>query len=145
MNVPRRTSVPRRALTLVEVLAVVVILSILATAVAVGVGASLGEAKGRIAITQIGRLKAALDTWKLSKNTYPGSGQLRLLSEDPNTSWYLEPAQLKDPWGRDFIYLAPGPDGLPYELQSYGADGVAGGSGEDADISSARLGAEAGK
>jgi general secretion pathway protein G len=40
-----------------------------------------------------------------------------------------------DPWGNPYVYIAPGdvnPSG--YDLFSYGADGRAGGEGEDADI-----------
>ncbi|MCB9742761.1 MAG: type II secretion system protein GspG [Alphaproteobacteria bacterium] len=39
-----------------------------------------------------------------------------------------------DSWGRPFIYLSPGPEGLPYGLISLGEDGLAGGEGMDADI-----------
>ena len=42
-----------------------------------------------------------------------------------------------DPWGSAFVYRRPGPAGLAFEVVSYGADGTPGGSGRDADISSA--------
>jgi len=42
-----------------------------------------------------------------------------------------------DAWGRPFIYLVPGRQGQPYEIISYGADGIPGGQGKDADLSSA--------
>jgi general secretion pathway protein G len=32
------------------------------------------------------------------------------------------------------VYLVPGPDGLPYDLLTYGADGEPGGTGENADL-----------
>ncbi|MCB9742762.1 MAG: type II secretion system protein GspG [Alphaproteobacteria bacterium] len=44
-----------------------------------------------------------------------------------------------DSWGRPFIYLSPGPEGLPYGLISLGEDGLAGGEGMDADIYSWEL------
>ncbi|MDH3383454.1 MAG: type II secretion system protein GspG, partial [Deltaproteobacteria bacterium] len=41
----------------------------------------------------------------------------------------------KDPWGNVYVYVSPGTQG-DYDISSYGADGVAGGEGEDADINS---------
>ena len=38
------------------------------------------------------------------------------------------------PWGRPYVYRAPGQKG-EFDLLSYGRDGKAGGTGEDADIS----------
>lgn len=40
-----------------------------------------------------------------------------------------------DPWGRDYVYRSPGRIN-DFELLTYGADGVEGGEGEDADINS---------
>ena len=40
----------------------------------------------------------------------------------------------RDGWGNQYLYISPGPDGLPYDLISFGADGKVGGSGENADI-----------
>jgi len=39
----------------------------------------------------------------------------------------------KDPWGQDYQYLSPGVHGA-FDILSFGADGVAGGSGADADL-----------
>lgn len=44
-----------------------------------------------------------------------------------------------DPWGHPYVYGAPGPPGVRYEIVSFGKDGVPGGTGLDADISSVRL------
>ncbi|MFW5752796.1 MAG: type II secretion system major pseudopilin GspG [Planctomycetota bacterium] len=127
----------RAGMTLVEVLAVVVILGLIATTVTVAVSGSMGEAKHQIAISQIARLERRLDTYKLKKHRYPTSGEgLAVLTADPKAPWYVEPAQLNDPWGRPYAYVVPGPDGHYYEIVSYGADGMAGGTGEDADLSS---------
>ena len=59
---------------------------------------------------------------------------------DPPNNWrspYLRKPVPNDPWGRPYVYLAPGeanPTG--YDLISYGADGQPGGTGEDTDITS---------
>jgi general secretion pathway protein G len=39
----------------------------------------------------------------------------------------------KDPWGKPYLYLSPGVRG-EVDVFSYGADGLPGGSGADADI-----------
>lgn len=40
----------------------------------------------------------------------------------------------KDFWHHDFVYVPPGPNGEPFDLISYGSDGVPGGVGNAADI-----------
>jgi len=135
----------RLGLTLVEILAVVIILAMIATVVAVSVGGSVGEAKHQIARTQIGVLKRQVETWRLKHHRYPTVGEgLRVLTEPANSAWYVEPAQIRDPWGNQFQYLEPGPGDLPFEIKTYGADGSEGGEGENADISSASLGRDEG-
>ena len=47
--------------------------------------------------------------------------------------------ELVDPWGNPYEYSVPGPEGLPYLVVCYGADGREGGTGENADITSADL------
>jgi general secretion pathway protein G len=39
-----------------------------------------------------------------------------------------------DSWGREFLYVSPGPDGAPYDLISLGSDGQEGGTGNAEDI-----------
>ena len=41
-----------------------------------------------------------------------------------------------DAVSEDYVYMVPGPDGEPFEIISYGADGEPDGEGENADISS---------
>ncbi|MBK7406248.1 MAG: type II secretion system protein GspG [Phycisphaerales bacterium] len=65
---------------------------------------------------------------------------LRVLAEAaPTSAYYLAADSLLDPWERAYVYIAPGPEGHPYEVVSYGADGQPGGEGENADLSSVRL------
>ena len=50
---------------------------------------------------------------------------------------YLEnPKAIEDAWGREFLYVTPGPGDPPrsYDLWSLGADGAEGGEGPDADL-----------
>ena len=41
-----------------------------------------------------------------------------------------------DPWGNPYVYESPGANGEDFSITSYGADGAAGGSAENADITS---------
>ena len=48
---------------------------------------------------------------------------------------YLAKAVPPDPWGRAYLYRAPGQHG-EYDLQSLGRDGAPGGDGDKADLNS---------
>jgi len=127
-------------MTLVEILAVVVILGLLAVTLTVGIAGKMGKAKSEIAKTQIGQIVAQVQTYQLDKHTLPsaseGLARLTTPAADPNTAYYLESNKLMDPWGNPYLYVVPGPTGHPFEVLSYGADGQPGGSGDAADISS---------
>ena len=132
----------RTGMTLVEIVAVVVILGLLATTLTVGFSGSFGKAKSELARTGIGQVTQKLELYKIEKDAWPSLDVgLRALSEGfatPSDSFYLEPDQLLDPWGKPYYLVTPGPDQRPYEVVSYGADAQPGGEGESADISSAR-------
>lgn len=131
---------PRMAMTLIEVLAVVVILSLLAVTLTVGLSGKLGKAKREICKTQIAEVVAHIQAYQLTKHSLPPVAQgLQQLSTDPTSAYYLNTDKLKDPWGNPLRYLAPGPNGTPFEVTSLGSDGQPGGQGEAADISSAAL------
>lgn len=130
-------------MTLVEILAVVVILGLLASILVVSFAGSFGKAKRELAKTGIGEIAKRIELYRLDKGVWPASDVgLVALSEGhatPADSYYLDPGQLVDPWKRPYFFLIPGPGQLPYEIVSYGADGGPGGEGEDADITSANL------
>lgn len=138
---PKSKSKARSGMTLIEILAVVVILALLAATLVGGLSGRLGHARHEVARTQIGQIVNALEAFNLVKQRFPNSSEgLQILSGDPSTAFYLEESKLKDPWGRPFQYLVPGPGKNPFEVLTLGADGQQGGTGEDADISSTNLG-----
>jgi general secretion pathway protein G len=133
----------RRAMTLVEILAVVVILGLVAGTLLVGFSGSFGKAKHELAKTGIGLVVTQLEKYRLEHSAWPTNDQgLALITDGqakPADPYYLNTGQLLDPWNRPYLYVLPGPDGHPYEVLTYGADGQPGGEAEDADISSVNL------
>ena len=86
--------------------------------------------------TQISNFETALEQYRLRNRQYPTTGQglQALISPHQFLGSTTVP---KDPWGNEYVYRQPGPNGLAYEIISYGADGQPGGTGLDADVSSA--------
>lgn len=133
----------RRGFTLIEVLVVIIVIAILATLVGPSLFRNVGDARVATARTQIETFGTALDAYRLDNGAYPSTEQgLAALWERPSinppANWkapYLRKSVPKDPWGRDYIYVAPGRvNPSSYDLVSYGADGRPGGSGDDADV-----------
>ncbi|TVQ55021.1 MAG: type II secretion system protein GspG [Phycisphaerales bacterium] len=140
-----RKPAARRGLTLVEILAVVIILGLLAATLVVGFSGSFGKARHEIARSNIGIIVSKLETYRMHHGNWPSNDVgLKALSDgyaNPSAAYYLGPGSLIDPWGNPYLYVTPGPDGHPYEVLSYGADGQPGGTPgtEDEPISSVNL------
>lgn len=131
--------------TFVETLIVISIVLILTSTVGFMAFRYVGKAKIVAARTQIENLSMALDTYFMDNQLYPIEEQgLVSLWEKPilepvPKNWdgpYLKKNLTKDPWGNDYEYVVPGPNGLPYGISSLGADGNPGGEGDDRDINS---------
>lgn len=133
----------RRGMTLVEILAVVVILGLLAGTLLMGFSGTFGKAKHELAKTAIGQIVSKIELYRIDQDSWPGNDLgLAALSDGhatPTSSYYLSPDKLKDPWGHPFLYVEPGPEGHPYEVICYGADGLSGGENENGDLSSVNL------
>ena len=131
MTRPRIARAAARGMTLIEILVVITILGLIAAAVAVNVVGQLGEAKVKQAKTDLHTLENCLDLFKIDKGRYPTTEEgLQAVV----AAGKCKP-RLKDPWGRDYVYLSPGqlhPES--FDLKSYGADGQPGGEGENADV-----------
>lgn len=127
--------------TLLELLVVIVIIGLLAGLVAPRYFDQVGKSNTKIAKAQIDALDKALDQYRLDVGAYPSTEQgLAALNARPQNleRWagpYLKKTVPNDPWGRPYVYKAPGEHG-DYDLQSYGADGQPGGDGEAADVTS---------
>jgi general secretion pathway protein G len=127
--------------TLIELLVVMVIIGLLAALVTPRFIRQEEKAKVKAARAQVELLGAALDTFRLDVGRYPTTQEgLEALRDRPSglERWdgpYLKKEIPRDPWGNSYVYRSPG-EREPYELQSYGADGVAGGNGDSGDIKS---------
>jgi general secretion pathway protein G len=129
-----------RGFTLLELLVVVAIIGLLAGFVAPRYFSQIGKSEVNTARAQIDALEKALDQYRLDTGRYPSSELgLKALVDRPASEpkWngpYLKKTAPLDPWGKAYLYKAPGQKG-DFDLVSYGKDGQPGGSGEDADIS----------
>jgi len=144
MNKLRNAS---RGFTLIEIMVVIVIIGVLAALIVPKIMGRPDEARIIAAKQDIGSILQALKLYKLDNMRYPTTEQgLQALVKKPTTApvpgnWkgngYLErlPA---DPWHNPYQYLQPGLHG-EVDIMSFGADGAAGGEGNDADIGSWEL------
>lgn len=136
-NIPERKK--QSGFTLLELLVVLVILGMLVGYVAPKYFAQLGKSEVKTARAQINSLEKALDQYRLDVGRYPtGEQGLAALNVRPaaEAKWagpYLQKAVPNDPWGRPYLYKAPGEHG-EYDLSSLGKDGQPGGDEESLDI-----------
>lgn len=128
-----------RGFTLLELLVVMVIIGLLAGYVGPRYFAQVGKSEVKTTRAQIQAFGKALDTYRLDLGRYPTTEQgLDALFTRPENEakWqgpYLQKAVPLDPWGNKYVYRSPGEHG-DYDLYSFGRDGKAGGSDEDAEI-----------
>jgi len=140
----RRPSTQRqRGFSLLELLAVLVILGILAGVFAPKFLGQAESAKRKAAKLEIDQIGQSLDLYKLEMGKYPTSQEgLAALVTAPSgtTNWngpYLKKTTVpKDPWGNEYKYTSPGDQNRPYDIVSLGGDGKEGGDGDGKDITS---------
>lgn len=125
--------------TLMELLVVMLIVGLLAALVGPSLYQKINPAKRSITKAQIKDFTKALDAFFVDVGRYPnGREGLDALFYQPDgvSGWYgpyIKKEVPPDPWGNPYEYHVPGSHG-PYELISYGADGLEGGDGENRDI-----------
>jgi general secretion pathway protein G len=130
--------------SLIEIMVVIVIIGLMVGVVGPALFGNIGKAQQERIINDFASMKTALQTYKLDNYVLPTSEQgLAALVSKPDSDpvprkWreggYLEKMP-KDPWDREYIYLSPADNGKPFDIISYGADGLQGGEGDSADVS----------
>jgi len=117
-----------RGMTLIEIMVVLVILGLIASAVVIAVFPQLQKARVDRTALDIGNIDSALKLYNARKGKFPDTAtglkalvDMEILDKMP-----------KDAWGNDYVYTLE--NGRPV-VTSYGADGTPGGDGPNADIS----------
>ena len=133
----------RQGFTLIELMAVVVIIGLLAAFVAPKIFKGLGQAKHDIAKSKMAKIEGALAEFHFHCGRLPNDSEgleaLIIMPDELDGKWagrYCKPSDLLDPWGNEYLYAeGSGEIGdIEYELMSYGADGAEGGEGVNEDI-----------
>lgn len=135
----RRIAKYRRGFSLTELLVVIVIIGLLATAVVAGTRGYLASSRKGTAKMEIARIVDALEAYNGVQGGYPNPNnglQPLMESTDDFPGGYLKGGDLNDPWQQPYEYIVPGTDGEPFDVISSGPDEVA---GTDDDIVSYNL------
>lgn len=136
----------KSAFSLVEVLVALVIIAIMGSVVALNLSGTTDEAKIQSTRAEIDTLATAITLFQAQQGFLPTQQQgLQVLVQAPTREplaprypqgGYLQSTTVPlDAWNNPYIYLIPGREGQPYEIISYGADGIEGGTGPNADLS----------
>ena len=133
----------KKGFTLIELMAVLVILGILATIVVVNVAPIFQRANLEKIKADIAQTGKALEIYKFNELSYPSTSEgldalITAHSGLKNPFLFPEDGYISslplDPWGREYIYEYPPRKSKKFDLYTLGADGMEGGSGEDTDI-----------
>jgi len=133
-----RSAVSRKAgFTLIEIMAVVVIMGMLMATLAVGISGQIDKARVSTTKTKIVRIEQALEFYQMDNARFPTADQgLEALATKSSTppvpraftpGGYIKFDGLEDPWGQRFQYRIPGSNNPhSFDLWSLGPDGVEG-------------------
>ena len=132
----------RKGLTMVEIMAVMIIIGLLATLVATRVAGRIDEARVGTTKANLRALHNAVNQFRMDTGRWPSEelGLMELIEQPTDVrNWpeggYLETTELpKDGWGNEFIYERYPESGRPFVIKSYGADGQPGGEDLNAEL-----------
>ena len=132
-----RTLRPRqsRGFTLLEMLAVIVLIGIIGAIVVTQVGKIVDKGKYGAGKAQVVTLGQKVENYALDNGAPPHDLADLVAKPADAQNWqgpYAKESDLKDPWGHPFGYRYPGEHGS-FDLVFYGQDGKAGGDGYSAD------------
>ena len=133
--------------TLVELMAVLLIIALIAGLAAKSFMGSTEKAKVVTTKATLSTLHGAVNMFKMDTGHYPDEeiGLVELIEEPMDLEdWapggYLEQTNIpRDAWKNEFVYIRNPESGKPFVIISYGADGQEGGEGYDRDIESTNL------
>ena len=127
----------RRAFSLVELMAVLVILGMLSGLVAYKVRSYLLYGKQNAARVEIAKIREATEAFCAAYDHYPSNEEgIEILTKPgPKFVEGLLNKVPRDPWGNPYQYNNPGKN-TAFDVICYGADGREGGEGPNQDITS---------
>jgi len=142
MEKKKRKRTVRYGFTMLELMAVLIIIGLLATLVVTKVASKIDQARVTTTMANLKILHSAVNQFKMDTSRFPAEEEgLMALIEQPSdvSNWepggYLETTQIpKDGWGNDFIYELYPESGKPFVIKSLGADGEEGGEGYNTDL-----------
>ncbi len=115
----RASALSQRGMTLIEIMVVIAILGILATALGVAVTGYLKRSKIKTAQLQLNQIANAVTAYYADEGDYPSSLDELTKGAAP----YLKEKNLKDPWKTEIIYRYPAQRGNgDFDLCSAGPD-----------------------
>ena len=132
----------RCGFTMVELMAMLIIIGLLATLVVTKVATKIDQARITTTKANLKVLHSAVNQFKMDTGRFPAEEEgLMALVEQPSDviryepGGYLETTEIpKDGWGNELIYELSPESGKPFVIKSFGADGEEGGEGNDADL-----------
>jgi general secretion pathway protein G len=138
----KRTRKIRYGFTMVELMAMLIIIGLLATLVVTKVASQIDRARVTTTKANLKSLHSAVNQFKMDTGRFPAEEEgLMALIEQPSDvmnyelGGYLETTEIpKDAWGQDFIYELFPESGKPFVIKSLGADNEEGGEDYDADL-----------
>lgn len=136
MNRPHRLPASVSGMTLIEILAVIVLIGIVMAVVAQQVFQRVETGKFNAAKAQLQSLGMKIEAYALDNGRPPQRLEDLVQRPADARNWngpYARESDLRDPWGNAFVYRVPGERG-PFDLISYGADGRPGGEGNARDL-----------
>lgn len=132
----------RCGFTMIELMAMLIIIGLLATLVVTKVATKIDQARVTTTKANLKILHNAVNQFKMDTGRFPTEEEgLMALVEQPSDvtryepGGYLETTEIpKDGWGYDFIYELSPETGKSFVIKSLGADGEEGGEDNDADL-----------
>lgn len=138
----RRKRQTRKGFTMVELMAMLIIIGLLATLVVTKVASQIDRARVTTTKANLKKLHGSVNQFRMDTSRFPTEEEgLSVLVEEPSDvtgyepGGYLETTEIpKDAWGEEFIYERFPESGKAFVIISYGADREEEGEDYDADL-----------
>lgn len=125
----------QQGFSLIEMLAVIVLIGIVAGIVVQNVGKNVNSGKYNAGKAKVGSLSGKIEAYSLDNGTPPQRLEELVTRPGNAKNWngpYAKESDLKDTFGHEFQYKSPGEHG-EFDLVFLGRDGQAGGTDFNAD------------